>query len=315
MLEQLRKQSLKDSKSYFEDPDCVVEVPCPACGTDDAPLAFDKNGFTYRHCSQCASLFVSPRPTVEALNQYYTESEAGRLRVAYFTEESAQARMLHVVQSRVDWIAPFLDKGACRQSTFVDVATLYPQLFSEMRRMECFDELFSADPADHVAELVAAEGVKVGWPESATAVAVTAFEQLEHQVSPAAFLGRLRGLLAEGGSLFLTTRTVSGFDLQVLWDSTPYIFVPEHLNLLSIEGLETLFDREGFELLELSTPGQLDVELVREAARSNEALNLPRFVRSLLDREDANANADLQAFLQKHRLSSHVRIAARGRVC
>ena len=97
----------------------------------------------------------------------------------------------------------------------------------------------------------------------------------------------------------------------MLWDKAPYIFVPEHLNLLSIAGLEQLVQRSGFELVELSTPGQLDVEQVRLACQDDPAIRLPRFVETLLSARGPLAAEDFQAFLQKHRLSSHVRIAAR----
>ena len=110
--------------------------------------------------------------------------------------------------------------------------------------------------------------------------------------------------------LFFTTKTISGFDLQMLWDKTPYIFVPEHLNLLSIDGLNLLIERSGFGLIELSTPGQLDVELVQLAAKEDPSIKLPSFVSYLLNHRDAEAKEDFQEFLQKHRLSSHVRVAA-----
>ncbi len=309
----LRTQSIEDSSRFFGDSDSLQKVDCPACGAKDAPVAFERHGFKYRLCKNCDSLYVSPRPTDDALRRYYEESTAGKLRVEYFTEASADARMQHVIRSRVDWIAPFLSNMKVTDPIFMDVGTIYPHLFSEMRRMEFFESFHAADSAGQVAELVAAEDLTASWPDSETVMAATAFEQLEHQSSPADFLREIRDRLATGGILFLTTRTVSGFDLQVLWDETPYIFVPEHLNLLSIKGLETLFTREGFELLELSTPGQLDVEFVREAAKNCDDLELPRVISTMLNRSDSKLSEDLQAFLQKHRLSSHVRVAARRR--
>ena len=143
--------------------------------------------------------------------------------------------------------------------------------------------------------------------------AVSAFEKIEHQHEPLALAGELAGLLAPGGLLFLTLRTRSGFDVQVLWDKAPYIFIPEHLNLLSIAGIRALLDRAGFDVVELSTPGQLDIELVRHARDADDSIELPRFLNELLDQRDALAHDDFQSFLQKHRLSSHVRVAAMKR--
>ena len=142
---------------------------------------------------------------------------------------------------------------------------------------------------------------------------MTSFEHLESQFSPFDYLSEAARMLAHRGVCFFTTRTISGFDLQVLWDKTPYIFVPEHLNLLSVEGLRSLVVRVGLDLIELSTPGQLDLELVLHAADQDPAIRLPSFVDYLLQQRGAEAHADFQAFLQKHRLSSHVRVAAARR--
>jgi hypothetical protein len=219
--------------------------------------------------------------------------------------------MQHIVASRVDWVAQVLDRHSSDGSNFADTGTMYPLLFNEMRRLGRFDLMFAIDPPPTVRDQFGAEDIVVGWPTPETVSALTAFEQFEHQSAPFAFLKQLRNLLAERGVLFLTARTVSGFDLQILWDRTPYIFVPDHLNLLSVEGIEMLLERAGFDALELSTPGQLDVELVMDAVRSDPSIEIPRFLRHMLAKRSDDTLADLQAFLQKHRLSSHVRVAAR----
>jgi hypothetical protein len=63
-------------------------------------------------------------------------------------------------------------------------------------------------------------------------------------------------------------------------------------------------------VVELSTPGVLDVELVRQAVAHDPTIQLHPFFRDLLDRCPREAHEDFQEFLQKHRLSSHLRVAA-----
>jgi hypothetical protein len=116
-------------------------------------------------------------------------------------------------------------------------------------------------------------------------------------------------VLVAGGFLVVTARSGSGFDVQVLWenaDVTPL----EHLNLISVEGLQTALPRSGFEILEFSTPGQLDVQVV-ERLRKERGAVLPRFLEYLLSHRDALCHEKFQDFIQEQRLSSHLRLIAR----
>jgi hypothetical protein len=195
--------------------------------------------------------------------------------------------------------------------SYADMNTYSPSIFDEMAGLGYFKSLYSVEPLLPMSGACSApvESVEEGSLQDLNAV--SAFEKLEHQFSPYDYVCAIRKTLAPGGMFFFTTRTMTGFDLQVLWDKTPYIFVPEHLNLLSVEGIQLLMERCGLELVELSTPGQLDLQLVLHASEQDPSIKLPHFVAYLLEQRDKLAHADFQAFLQKHRLSSHVRVAAK----
>jgi Zn ribbon nucleic-acid-binding protein len=311
LLSRFRELSIAESAVYFGDLSKLVDVACPACECPDKIAVFEKNGFEYHQCAECGSVFVSLRPSEEALAEYYQNSQASKYR-DHLSRETADARRFHVLRSRFSWVGRIYDEtGNPKARAYADIGTTHPFIFDEVKRLHLFDELYSINPAfatdgEHEAREVAIRQA----PLQGLGV-VTAFEQLEHQFSALTFLKTAHDMLTEGGLLFLTTRTTSGFDLQVLWDKAPYIFVPEHLNLLSIEGITRLIDRAGFCLLELSTPGQLDVELVLRATLEDPSIRLPRFVEYFLNQRDIETHADFQSFLQKNRLSSHVRIAAK----
>lgn len=312
LLDEFKRLSLRDAAAFFDSPDALEFVPCPACGSEETPGDFEKDGYTYALCGECQSLFVSPRPRAHVLARYFAESEASRFRAARFAEGTAVQRRYHLLRANAAWIGRVAEENVLpHRPGYADVRTYIPQLFDEVAELGLFGELYSFDPCVPVAER-GGTPVRVVAPEDAPPVhAISAFEKLEHQHAPRAFLEGLRDRLAPGGLLFLTTRTCTGFDLQMLWEKAPYIFVPEHLNLLSIHGLEQLVQRSGFETVELSTPGQLDVELVLQARAADPPIVLPRFVETLLAERGPLAHDDFQAFLQKHRLSSHVRLALR----
>ena len=62
----------KDVVDYFVDSK-TVEINCPACDGKGNDWVM-KQGFNYKMCPDCKSIFVSPRPVNDAFNAYYTDS-------------------------------------------------------------------------------------------------------------------------------------------------------------------------------------------------------------------------------------------------
>ena len=104
----------------------------------------------------------------------------------------------------------------------------------------------------------------------------------------------------------------SGFDVGVLGLRNLYLYPPDRANCFSRRGLELLLTRAGFTLLEVSTPGVLDVEIVQAHLRQIPSLILSGFERQLLA-ATAETQAAFQAFLQQHGMSSFARVVARKR--
>lgn len=314
LMSEFKRLSIHDAAEYFCDASKRVAVSCPACDCPVGRPVFNKYDFLYARCGDCGTVYVSPRPTNAALADYYANSNASRFRVTHFSRDTAKARRHHLLSSHANWMCHIVDEaGNPSARNYADMATYSPQIFDEVAALGVFERLYSSDPLFPLTGACEAEVRILQDGEARDLGAVSAFEKMEHQFAPAAYAGRVREMLAPGGLFFFTTRAITGFDLQVLWDKTPYIFVPEHLNLFSLEGISKLVERCGFELVELSTPGQLDLQLVQHASEQDPSIQLPQFVTYLLKQRDQLAHTDFQAFLQKHRLSSHVRVAARRR--
>jgi rRNA maturation protein Nop10 len=310
ILSEFIQLSIQDAEKRFDDPSALVEINCPACDHAESENVFDKQGFHYKKCTSCGSVYVSARPSQQALDDYYAESEASQYRVERFSKETREARRVHMLRAMANWMCRLVDeKGSPEVVSYGDWGSTSPLIFEEIQALDLFSSFSAIDPLPGLDHDLTEMGINIDAAESLDAL--SCFELLEHRFSPQKTLVQARESLKAGGLLFLTTRTISGFDLQVLWDKAPYIFVPEHLNLMSVEGLSQLLERCGFEIIELSTPGQLDIELVQQAVRFDPEIPLPGFVRNLLENRDARAHEDFQSYLQKHRLSSHVRIAAR----
>jgi len=193
----------------------------------------------------------------------------------------------------------FLEEIA-KQNVFRQIAAIEP---SPDLAAVCRNKQFTV--IEKPVEAVRGNDIQASW--------ATAFEVLEHVYDPKEFMVAVRGILSPDGFFLFSTLTASGFDIQVLWENSKSVQPPAHMNLLSIAGIEILVRRAGFELIELSTPGRLDVDIVRNIVLENPQIPLPRFVRQLVLDVSDDVREAFQQFLQAHRLSSHLRAIVRVR--
>jgi hypothetical protein len=158
----------------------------------------------------------------------------------------------------------------------------------------------------YLAEVIGKAGT---CPEGIQAAVL--LESLDRVHHPQHVLRRVAGCLEEGGLLFVTALVASGFDLAVLGLKNLYLYPPDRMNCFSLHGLLRLLEQSGFESVEVSTPGVLDVQIVRAHLQRDPALPLSMFERQLVGmHEEGQA---VQAFLQQSRLSSFARIVASKR--
>ncbi len=140
---------------------------------------------------------------------------------------------------------------------------------------------------------------------------VVSFEVIEHLFEPRNYIERCARLLSTGGLLVLSCPNGLGFDVAMLGAGASAVD-SEHVNLFNPASLSSLLERSGFDVLEATTPGRLDAELVRTAA-SEGAIDLSGnpFLRRVLIEEWDSLGWPFQQFLMANGLSSHMRLVAR----
>jgi hypothetical protein len=283
---------------------------CPACGSSKLEVGFAKNGLDYLHCVDCQSLWASPRPSSDQYDWYLHKSPAAQFRCDPEYLRSIEGRMRDVALPRADQIESLAGRVP-GSGWIVQVGPRNPMVLEQLQRrglglLACvnplppYRSLGGPDVTTH-ADLsqLAARSAKI----------VAVFDSFEHERDVEVLLAQAHRVLIPGGFLVITARSGSGFDVQVLWehaDVTPL----EHLNLISVEGMQIALARSGFEVLEFSTPGQLDVQVVQRL-RTEKGAALPRFLEYLLSHRDAICHEKFQDFIQEQRLSSHMRLIAR----
>lgn len=292
-------------------------IACVACGGKDSVHQFDKNGFGYVTCAACGSLFQSPRPPASAFEEFYRDSASSRFWATEFFPAVAEARREKIFRVRVERLAALCARCELEVRTLVDVGAGYGIFLEEWRRHSPRTRLIAIEPSRSLAAECRRKGLEVveTIAEEATGCAeigcaVVCFEVLEHCYEPVEFIRVLAGMVRPGGYLFVSTLSVDGFDIQVLWERSNSISPPHHINFLSTVGLEILFRRAGLENVEVFTPGALDTDIVRNAVeREPDILQGQRFLSRLI--RDPSVSPAFQKFLSDNRLSSHAWVTAR----
>ena len=297
----------------------LVHCCCPGCRAEDAGEAFIRSSLQYLHCNICSSLYVSPRPGEEALASFYRDARS----VVFWQEKilptTREARREKIYRPRAQWLMDVVDEYRPLTERCVVVGYHNELLVEEL--LNQVEEPFAIVVTNPSADIEFAEAQLPGVTVQPMAISrigdlgqvdlLLAFDILDRCADPEALFRAADEVLEPGGLLLATTTLGSGFDVQLLWDMAGDIQPPERLNLLSVEGLTQLCLRHGFEILEFSTPGMFDVEIVCQTIAEQPEGDWPRFMRYLAERGDSEALGALQEYLQRFRLSSFGRIALR----
>ncbi len=319
LLKRYLELSEQDAKLCFTETPWR-DIPCVACGGEELVREFEKNGFTYSTCTNCGTLFQSPRPSIESFEAFYRNSVSSRYWAEKFFPAVAEVRREKIFRPRVDRLRKLCSAKAIVVEQLIDVGAGYGIFLDEWRKASSVTELLAVEPSSVLAAECRDKGFEVveeiaenisGYNNYADLV--VCFEVLEHVYDPLTFVQTLTRLVKPGGYVFVSTLCVDGFDISTLWDKSNSIFPPHHINFPSVLGFECLFARAGLVDIDISTPGQLDVDIVRNAIkRKPDLLNGQRFLQRIATDNDMAVN--FQEFLAANRLSSHAWVIGKKQI-
>lgn len=262
-------------------------------------------GFEYLRCPESGSIFLARLPDSADWARLLAEVSCYRHSPQAFHSGIEQSRSETVYMPKLEWIESTLRLQGISKPRLMEVTTPPSDFTPLLKGSDSFEELLTADETELVIQGRDAKGGSKDRVQAAVLL-----ESLDRSDDPAALLGAVAGCLMEGGLLFVTSLVCSGFDMAVLGLRNVYLYPPDRANCFSLRGLELLLSRAGFALLEVSTPGVLDVEIVQAHLRHGLAVPLSTFERELLN-ADEETHALFQEFLQQGRMSSFARIVGR----
>lgn len=294
-----------------------VRVDWPTCAREDTIPAFERYGLAYVECQQCGSLYAPLRPDEKEIWGWYRESAPAVFWREHLLSASAEARTQKMTRPRADWVLDGMAEYVPSARRLVDISAwgraLIDVLAAENRDLgEIVAAGMTADLEGGAAPRIQVEPTHIArLPELGPADVVVAVDAFDRTPDLAALVNALELLLAPGGVLFATAPVASGFEIQTLWERSPTIIPPDKLNLPTVEALQRMFALPTWQILELSTPGMFDVEMVYRAMEAEPEGPWPRVVRSLVQKTELAGRTALVELLQSQRLTSFARLVVR----
>lgn len=305
-----------EARNLLQHSTSFKEVPCPACLSKQSEQFLKKQGYIYRKCLDCRTVYISPRPTPEILKKYYTDNEAAHFWQTHIFPVSKEARISGIYEPRIDMIQSLIKKHNISTNLCIDVGAGSGIFGQQLDKRKIFKKIVLVEPGPirlekgRTIEIIndTIENVKL----TQKADFITNFELIEHLFSPEDFVKKIYDLLETNGFFLLSTPNIEGFELLTLYDKSPNIAGPDHLTLFNADSVKILLTRLGFKDIQVWTPGKLDCDIVRNKYLEKEIdFSEKGFLHYLFHDKPDLYLASFQEYLQNQNLSSHMMILAR----
>lgn len=314
-MERAREADLKyldNKKNNF------TNISCPACGLESYSFLFRKYNFDFVICKECETVFMNPRATEQILAEFYTQSKMYKYWNKHIFPASEKDRREKIVKPRVKRILDICEKFNIATNCLVEVGAGFGTFCEEVMHTKKFKNIIAIEPSVNLAESCQQKGIKIikNSVENIKEInikpnVVVSFEVIEHLFSPEFFLQNCYQLINPNSIIVITCPNFKGFDISTLGLVSDSIDA-EHINLFNPTALKKLFVRCGFEVLECFTPGEIDVDIVRNKIMAGEYdVSKQPFLKTILINKWDKLGQKFQQFLQENNLSSHMWLVAK----
>ncbi len=312
--EYLRLTSI-DTLTYFSSVN-KVEINCPACGGKGDNWA-EKSGFSYQLCPDCLSIYVSPRPVMDAFNAYYTDSPSTKFWATTFYKVTEAARREKLWKPKAQMIKDRIKRYEENDPVkyIIDIGGGYGVFDEEIKNIMDIEAII-IEPSVHLAKICREKGLSVvekfmeeiqpgELPEGRKCY--VSFELFEHLHDATIFLETVFNNMKKNDLFIFTTLSSMGIDIQLLGEHAKALSPPHHLNFLNPKSVSALLQKNGFDVLEAITPGKLDVDILKK----NQQYIKDPFWKNLFAYYNEDQLNQLQEFIASAGLSSHMMITCR----
>jgi SAM-dependent methyltransferase len=313
IFDEFLRLAKKDIITFFSNSD-LESINCPACNSI-GNYSFKKDGFNYCECPECLTLYVNPRPIKESFANYYTNSPSSKFWATTFYKKTEKARREKIWKPKAQMILNELEKQKAMDYQIVDIGGGYGIFAEEIQKLNN-QKVILIEPSPHFSKICREKGLEVveEFLEDVTEndlpsgkKCFVSFELFEHLHSPKIFLNQLNKLMQPNDLFIFTTLSGTGLDIQVLWQESPSVSPPHHLNFFNPVSVKLLLENEGYNCLSVSTPGKLDVDILFNNKKNIKS----KFWKTFIKHSDKNQKEMCQNFITSSGWSSHMMVVSR----
>ena len=325
---EIYNQRIADALHIFDKFSEEFEVRnCPICGGNDA-VDIEKFHNTYgiQNCSTCQTSFVNPCPPLNALEYYYNECKCNALLGNLLRSRHQTGNI--ILSERVHFLIKLIENEFANkeQIRILEIGCSSGAFLSELKESlssvgmldKCklagidIDETAVRKNVDSSIEIyaVGAEGYAKSSKEKYDLI--IHFELIEHLQNPFSFMQSVAKLLTPNGLHHFHTPNANGFDNQALGYNefralAHGIFPPMHLQAFTPQNIVHFSIRSGFKVVQIDTPGNFDVDIVKSFLEPKNSESPYRFIESV----SVENLAIFQSWLKLLNASSHMRCTLR----
>lgn len=270
------------------------KIVCPACNSEDNTIFFTKWTKEYFKCNNCESIFLPvEQEIVEQFNHY---SDLYNLRVSDEYQKSIFDHRELSWLELLSWIKyrTYRYKNCNTNLSVCNINNRYFEL----------DNLIKHDS-------IAGTYNSIDYFKNTTTSSfdvVICLNKIQQISNPIEFLNGISKFISKDGLLFLGVRLGTGYDVLLLKENST-IYPYEYIFMPSKEAITKLLMENGYEVLEYSTPGLMDIVYIKE--NIDKIADTNYFIKHLIKYGTKNNLGEFQRFLQKSQMSSLAHIIAR----